>query len=67
MKFIQSQDHISAETHIDIADVLQEQNRFLEAEKYLDEAFKVDPENPGISRRKKRLLKLKNSITASDE
>jgi tetratricopeptide (TPR) repeat protein len=67
IKFIRSQDSVSTDTHLDLADVFQEQNRFSEAERYLNEVLKNDPENPEISRRKETLSKLINSIPASDE
>ena len=66
IKFLESQKSVSAETHLALADVLQKQNKLVEAEKFLNAALVLDPKNLDISERKRTLSKLINSTTASD-
>ena len=64
--FLESQKIVSSETHLALADVFQKQNKFLEAEKFLNAALLLDPQNLDISERKKILSNLINSSKASD-
>jgi len=64
--FLESQKTVSSETHLALADAFQNQNKYLEAEKFLNAALLLDPQNLDISERKKILSNLINSTTASD-
>jgi tetratricopeptide (TPR) repeat protein len=64
--FLESQKTVSSETHLALADAFQKQNKYLEAEKFLNAALLLDPQNLDISERKKIISNLINSTTASD-
>jgi hypothetical protein len=63
---MQSQKTVPAEIHLALAEVFQMQSKLLEAEKYLNEALKYDPNNQDIAKKMKTLSNLINSNTASD-
>jgi tetratricopeptide (TPR) repeat protein len=66
IRFLELHDKVSAETYLALADALQKQNKFSEAEKYLNEASSSDPENQDIPKKIKNLSKLINTNSASD-
>ena len=66
VKFMQLKKTVPVEIHLALAEVFQMQSKFLEAEKYLNEALKYDPNNQNISIKMKTLSNLINSNTASD-
>lgn len=65
--YIENRTSVSPETHLELVDAIQKQNKLSEAAKYLDAALLNDPKNFEILERKKTLSKIINSNTAIDE
>ena len=66
IKFMQLQKSVSVEIYLALADTFQMQNKFLEAKQFLNEALKLHPENPDISKRIKLISNIINSTKVSD-
>ncbi len=60
LKYIEKEKSVSSETHLELSDVLQKQNKFAGALKHIETALSGDPENALFLERKKNLLEETN-------